>query len=73
MDVSFIILLVINLLALLILIFKLGKKQKSIGKIVITDEDSLYVELNDYSSMDKIHNSKSVTFEVWHEKQISPK
>lgn len=56
-----------------ILFVKLLCRPKTLGKIIITDEDSLYVELNDYDSMDKIHNSKTVTFEVWREKQISPK
>ena len=57
----------------IIIIALLAKQPKTIGKIIITDEENLYVELNDYDSMEKIHNSKSVIFEVWHEKQISPK
>lgn len=65
----------ISVLAIIgiIIITLLAKKPKTLGKIIITDEDSLYVELNDYDSMKKIHNSKTVTFEVWREKQISPK
>lgn len=73
MEVIFICLVVINLLLTLGIIVGLLKKPKTLGKIIITDEDSLYVELNDRDSMEKIHNSKAVTFEVWSEKQISPK
>lgn len=65
----------ISVLAIIgiIIIALLAKKPKTLGRIIITDEESLYVELDDYDSMDKIHNSKTVTFEVWREKQISPK
>lgn len=73
MEVVLICLAAILLVLGSILFVKLLCKPKSIGKIIITDEENLYVELNDYDSMDKIHNSKTVTFEVWREKQISPK
>ena len=73
MEVILICLAAVILLVLISIFIKLGKRPETLGKIIITDEDSLYVELNDYDSMEKIHNSKSVIFEVWHEKQISPK
>ena len=73
MEVLLICLAAANLFVLIPIFIKLISRPKTLGKIIITDEDSLYVELNDYDSMDKIHKSKTVTFEVWHEKQISPK
>ena len=73
MEITAIYLLAVVAVIGIIIIVLLAKQPKTIGKIIITDEDSLYVELNDYDSMEEIHNSKSVTFEVWHEKQISPK
>ena len=73
MEITAIYLLAVVAVIGIIIIVLLAKQPKAIGKIIITDEDSLYVELNDYDSMEKIHNSKTVTFEVWHEKQISQK
>ena len=73
MELLLICLSAVNLIFAIIFIVKILRMPKPIGKIIITDEDSLYVELNDYDSMDKIHKSKTVIFEVWHEKQISPK
>ena len=73
MEITAIYLLAVVAVIGIIIIVLLAKQPNTIGKIIITDEDSLYVELNDYDSMEKIHNSKSVIFEVWHEKQISPK
>ena len=46
------------------LYFQWWKKKKTLGSIIITDEDSLYVELEDHESMDKIHKSKNVIFSV---------
>ena len=47
-----------------LLYFQWWRKKKTLGSIIITDEDSLYVELEDHESMDKIHTSKDVIFSV---------
>lgn len=47
-----------------LLYFQWWRKKKTLGSIIITDEDSLYVELEDRESMDKIHKSKDVIFSV---------
>lgn len=44
--------------------FQWWRKKKTLGSIIITDEDSLYVELKDHESMDEIHKSKNVIFLV---------
>ena len=46
------------------LYFQWWRKKKTLGAIIITDEDSLYVELKDHKSMDEIHKSKDVIFSV---------
>ena len=47
-----------------LLYFQWWRKKKTLGSIIITDEDSLYVEFEDHESMDKIHKSKDVIFSV---------
>ena len=47
-----------------LLYFQWWRKKKTLGSIIITDEDSLYVELEDHEYMDKIHKSKDVIFSV---------
>lgn len=47
-----------------LLYFRLWRKKKTLGSIIITDEDSLYVELNNHESMNEIHKSKDVIFSV---------
>nr|DAE02608.1 MAG TPA: Transmembrane alpha-helix domain protein [Siphoviridae sp. ctmYS12] len=47
-----------------LLYFQWWRKKKTLGSIIITDEDSLYVELEDHESMDKIRKSKDVIFSV---------
>lgn len=47
-----------------LLYFQWWRKKKTLGSIIITDEDSLYVELEDHESMDEIHKSKNVIFSV---------
>lgn len=59
-----IILAVLNVLLVIFLLRQRIKKPKILGSIIITDEDSLYVELTDEKSMDEIHNSKIVLFSV---------
>lgn len=62
MAVLVIALVVTNILWLLY--FRWWRKTKTLGSIIITDEDSLYVELKDHESMDEIHKSKDVIFSV---------
>lgn len=47
-----------------LLYFRWWRKKKTLGSIIITDEDSLYVELNNHESMNEIHKSKDVIFSV---------
>ena len=40
------------------------KKQKTYGTIIMTDEDSMYVELDDNNSIREIYSSEYATFKV---------
>lgn len=48
-----------------------AEKDKVLGSILIVDGDSMYVELKDETSLDKIKSSDYVVFEVINKK--SPK
>ena len=50
----------------LILVYVIIRKPETIGTIVITDDDYVYVELKDNTAMDKIKTSKRVTFDISH-------
>lgn len=50
----------------LILVYVIIRKPETIGTIVITDDDYVYVELKDNTAMDKIKTSKQVTFDISH-------
>lgn len=64
MNMLCVILAVLNVLLVIFLLQQQIRKPKTLGSIIITDEDSLYVELNDEKSMDEIHNSSMVLFSV---------
>ena len=49
------------------LVYVLVKKPKTVGTIIITDEDYMYVELHDRDSMEKIKFSKYIILDVSHE------
>lgn len=48
------------------LIYVVFKRPKTIGTIIVTDDDYIYVELKDNTAMDKIKTSKRVTFDISH-------
>lgn len=51
----------------LLLVYMVFRRPKSIGTIVITDNDYMYVELKNNAMMDKIKTSKQVIFDISHE------
>lgn len=62
MEIFILVLLVVSIC--INVYFLIRKKPKHVGSIILEKDQSLYVELNDSSSMNQIWNSNEVIFKV---------
>lgn len=68
LDITLIIFILLNSVLSIVLIYKIKKinkeKKSALGAIIIADKNSLYVEMKDYESVKKLHESNYAIFEV---------